>query len=128
LNLGPDGEFRRNESAFSNIVCVDNCPFYFLPNVFSPNQDNMNDVFQPFPWKFVDSVDFVINNRWGVPVFYTLDPDVNWDGTHFETGERMPDGVYYYTVVVYTRRLEGIVPERMSGTLHLVGGKGILVE
>ena len=128
LNLGPDGEYRRNESAFSNIECVDNCPFYFLPNVFSPNQDNMNDVFQAFPWKFIDSVDFVINNRWGVPVFYTLDPNVNWDGTHFETGERMPDGVYYYTAVVYTRRLVGIVPEKISGTLHLVGGRGIVVE
>lgn len=61
-------------------------------------------------------------------MFYTLDPNVNWDGTHFETGERMPDGVYYYTAMVYTRRLEGIVPEKISGTLHLVGGRGIVVE
>jgi gliding motility-associated-like protein len=128
LNLGPDGEFRRNESAFSNIVCVDNCPFYFLPNVFSPNHDNMNDLFQAFQWKFVDRVDFVINNRWGIPVFTTHDPDVNWDGTHFETGEIMPDGVYYYTAIVYTRRLEGIVPEKFSGNLHLVGGRGVIVE
>ena len=128
LNLSPDGELRRNESAFSNIVCVDNCPFYFLPNVFSPNQDDMNDLFQAFQWKFVDSVDFVINNRWGIPVFYTHDPDVNWDGTHYETGEIMPDGVYYYSAIVYTRRLEGIVPEKFSGNLHLVGGRGVIVE
>ena len=128
LNLSPDGELRRNESAFSNIVCVDNCPFYFLPNVFSPNQDDMNDIFQAFQWKFVDSVDFVINNRWGIPVFYTHDPDVNWDGTHYETGEIMPDGVYYYSAIVYTRRLEGIVPEKFSGNLHLVGGRGVIVE
>ena len=70
----------------------------------------------------------MINNRWGIPVFYTHDPDVNWDGTHYETGEIMPDGVYYYSAIVYTRRLEGIVPEKFSGNLHLVGGRGVIVE
>jgi gliding motility-associated-like protein len=119
---------RRNESEFSNIVCVDNCPFYFLPNIFTPNQDGMNDLFRAFPWKFIESVDVVIHNRWGEAVFTTHDPNVNWDGTHFESGELLPDGVYYFTAIAYTRRLSGIVPEKFSGNLQLAGGRGIIIE
>lgn len=128
LNLRPNGDYSRNESEFSNIICVDNCPFYFLPNVFSPNQDGVNDLFKPFDWKFIDSVDVVIHNRWGEAVFRTKDVNVNWDGTYNQSTEFVPDGVYYYTVVAYTRRLSGIVSEKFSGNVHLFGGHSILVE
>ncbi|PCJ80733.1 MAG: hypothetical protein COA49_07855 [Bacteroidetes bacterium] len=128
LIAGPGGDLRRNESEFSNVECVDNCPFYFLPNIFTPNQDGTNDLFRSFPWKFIDSVDVVIHNRWGEAVFSTHDPDVNWDGTHFESGELLPDGVYYYTAIAYTRRLSGIVPEKFSGNIQLAGGRGIIIE
>lgn len=122
LMPGPDGELRRNESLAGDTVCVDNCPFYFLPNVFTPNADENNDTFRAFPWKFVDSVDVVIHNRWGEAVFQTSDPDVKWDGTYLDTGQPLPEGVYFYTATVFTRRLEGIVPERFAGELHLVKG------
>ena len=118
LLVRPDGELRRNESQLSNVVCVDNCPFYFLPNVFTPNNDSSNDMYEPFPWKFVESVDFVVFNRWGVEVFRTSDPDINWDGINFESGEVLPDGVYFYTATVFTMRLEGIVPEKFAGEIY----------
>ena len=123
LAPGPDGELRRNESVGGDTVCVDNCPYYFLPNVFTPNDDTHNDVFAAFPWKFVDSVDVVIHNRWGEPVFTTKNPAIEWDGTYLDTGEVLPDGVYFYAATVYTRRLEGIVPERFSGQLLMAKGK-----
>ena len=65
LMPGPDGSLRRNERIGGDTVCVDNCPYYFLPNVFSPNDDGHNDLFMAFPWKFIDSVHVVIHNRWG---------------------------------------------------------------
>jgi len=37
-----------NESELSDPVCNDNCPYYELPNVFSPNGDNCNDLFSAF--------------------------------------------------------------------------------
>ena len=122
LMPGPGGVLLQNESAQGDTVCTDNCPFYFLPNVFTPNLDGLNDRFRPFPWKFVDSVDFRVFNRWGEQVWQTSDPELEWDGTHQETGSICADGAYHYTCTAYTRRLVGIVPERFSGTFQLLGG------
>jgi gliding motility-associated-like protein len=120
---GPDGLPNQNESEPSNVVCVDNCPIYFLPNVFSPNNDNLNDVFGPFPYKFIDSIDIQIFNRWGELIFESTDPEINWDGTATESGHIVSDGVYYYTIVVNTIRLEGIVPERFTGNIQVIDGQ-----
>jgi gliding motility-associated-like protein len=125
---GPDGTLRRNESLALDTVCVDNCPYYALPNVFSPNDDFVNDAFTAFPWKFVDSVDVRIHNRWGEEVFRTSEPAVNWEGTYLGTPELLPDGVYFYTATVFTRRLAGIVPVRMSGEVHLVDGHRVFTD
>ena len=113
-----------NESIASNIVCGDNCPIYFLPNVFSPNGDGDNDLFVPFPYAFVDSIKITIYDRWGVELFSTTDPDIRWDGTNELNGKLVPDGVYYYTCTVYTIRLTGIEPVQLNGFLHLYSAKG----
>ena len=124
---GPDGELRRNESLMSDTICVDNCPYYFLPNVFTPNFDEYNDSFEAFPWKFIDSVDVRIFNRLGEEVFQTTDPWIRWDGRHRDGG-MCADGVYFYTAKVFTIRLIGIVEEQFSGELHLIDGVGPINE
>ena len=125
---GPNGDLRRNESEFSNIICIDNCPFYFLPNVFTPNDDDVNDIFHPFSYKFIDSIELIVFNRWGVEVFRTNDPDINWDGTEKESGEVLSDGIYFYTLTAYTIRLEGIVPEKFTGEIQILDSKGQIDE
>jgi len=119
LMIGPTGDLRRNESEFSNIVCADNCPYFFLPNVFTPNDDLQNDVYKSLPWKFIDSVELLIYDRWGIEVYRTTDPDINWDGKYAQSGEQLSDGVYFYSVIVNTIRLEGIVPESFNGEIHI---------
>lgn len=118
---GLDGTMRRNESAGSDTVCVDNCPYYFLPNVFTPNGDNLNDRFESFPWKFVESVDFRVYNRWGQEVFQTTSPSIEWTGEHRDGG-MCADGVYYYSARVFTIRLVGVVEEIFSGEIQLING------
>jgi gliding motility-associated-like protein len=101
----------KNISAPSNIVCVDNCPIYELPNTFTPNGDGQNDFYRPFSTaRFIAKVDFQIFNRWGGLVFKTTDPHLNWDGKNL-AGNELAEGVYYYTCKVYEQRVEGIVPQ-----------------
>lgn len=110
-----------NQSPYSNIVCVDNCPEYILPNVFTPNGDNINDLFIPFPYQYISSIDIKIFDRWGALVFETTDPALNWDGKDRNSGKLCTDGVYYYTCTVNEIRLQGIVPRKISGFFHLFG-------
>lgn len=111
----------RNESKPSNTVCVDNCPFYTLPNTFTPNGDGQNDVFKPYPFCFIESVDFKVFNRWGQLVFQATDPNLNWDGNNLN-GQELNAGTYYYTCRVFERRVDGIrqQPEILSGYIELI--------
>ena len=110
-----------NESPFSNQVCVDNCPFYELPNAFTPNGDGRNELFVPYPFCFIDRVEFQVFNRWGQVVFETQDPSLNWTGVNLK-GEDLAEGTYYYVCKVFERRVSG-VPQRpvaLSGFIELV--------
>lgn len=109
-----------NESKLSDSVCVDNCPEYHLPNVFTPGKDGINDFFIPFPYRYVDRIDLTIYNRWGNVVFQTHDPDINWDGTDKDSGKLCSDGVYFYVCIVYEKRLEGIQTKVLKGNIELL--------
>lgn len=108
----------------SDTVCVDNCSNYDLPNVFTPGGDTYNDLFRPFPYTFVESVDLKIFNRWGLKVFETTDPDVLWDGSNQSTKLDCSDGVYYYICTVNEIRLQGVVPRDLHGFIHLLRNSG----
>jgi len=113
-----------NESDFSNIICVDNCPFYELPNTFTPNADGTNDLFKPFPYRFIDRIEFQAFNRWGGLVFETTDPDINWDGTNL-SGKPLEEGVYFYTCRVFEARVTGVVEQEtiLNGAIQLIRGE-----
>jgi len=110
-----------NESAFSNVVCVDNCPVYELPNTFTPNNDGSNDRFIPYPYCFIERIELHILNRWGQVVFTTTDPDINWDGTN-QNGDALDAGTYVYTCRVFEQRVDGPVEqaEILRGYIQLI--------
>ncbi len=112
-----------NQSVFSNIVCVDNCSDYVLPNTFTPNGDGFNDLFTPIlPYRFIDHVDMKIFDRWGNPVFETTDPLLSWDGRDANTGKDAAEGVYYYVCNVFEITIGGVrpFPEAKKGYIHLI--------
>jgi gliding motility-associated-like protein len=116
-----------NESAPSNTVCKDNCPYYELPNVFTPNGDGSNELFTPFPCpRFAESVSFVVHNRWGRKVFETSDIFLRWNGrtgkgADTEAGEELSSGVYYYLATVRFFRLRREDEQvKIKGWVHLL--------
>ncbi len=90
----------------------------FVPNVFTPNNDNINDLFEipclnsgKYPANTL-----VIYNQWGDQVFeakgYENTPGKAWNGTlNNEGGKDLPDGVYYYIFKqdAATKALKGFV-------------------
>jgi len=109
-----------NESKLS-AVCVDNCPQYTLPNVFTPNGDGFNDLFTPIlPFRYIKSIDISIYNRWGQVMFHTINPLINWDGKDQVTRADCPDGVYYYICVVNEIRVDGVQPITLKGFVELI--------
>ncbi len=112
----------QNESILSNIECKENCLSYELPNTFTPNADELNDLFVPRKAIFVSSVDMKIFNRWGELVFETNDPLINWDGTDIQSGEPLAEGTYYYVCDVLEETIEGlvVVGETLKGYVYIV--------
>ena len=113
-----------NESPKSNRVCLDNCIYYRLPNVFSPNNDGINDIYHPIkPYYFVTKINIQIFNRWGLVMFETDDPEINWDGTNYKNGKPVSDGVYFYNCDVYEQRLTGEEIRHLQGFIHVFNSR-----
>lgn len=114
-----------NISAASDTFCIDPCPKYELPNVFTPDGDNINDLYHPIlPYRDVKDVEMKIYNRWGGLMFETTNPDINWNGKKKNEGEEATDGVYFYICTVNELTPTGdVVPRKLNGTIQLIRGK-----
>jgi gliding motility-associated-like protein len=109
-----------NKSAMLSRICVDQCSMYSLPNVFTPNGDNLNDIYVSNNLNHViEKVDMRIFNRYGQLVYDTHDPDINWKGYYRETNTKLPSGVYYYICDVYEPRIGGVSIRTLTGFIHL---------
>ncbi len=109
-----------NQSYLTNVKCIDNCPFYSIPTVFTPNADGKNDLLNPFPYRFIDKVDISIYNRWGQEVFHTNDIDINWNGCDQKSGAELSEGVYYYIAEVSESYLDGSKKRVLRGTINII--------
>jgi len=112
-----------NESEPSVRLCLDECSNYLLPNVFSPNGDGINDLYRPQRTSYVERVEMTIFNRWGTQVYYTEDPDINWDGKVNNSDRLVAPGVYYYICDVYEYRLTGIEVYTLTGFIYVFSGE-----
>ncbi|MGR3811604.1 T9SS type B sorting domain-containing protein [Jiulongibacter sp. NS-SX5] len=93
------------ESEPSNIICADNCDKISFPNVFTPNNDGVNDTFEPMDCPaFIKNITYQIYNRQGILIADGEGTNLSWDGTA-TNGNEVPAGTYYYTINVEFNRL-----------------------
>lgn len=65
-------------------------------NVFSPNDDGINDYFS-FEAYGMSTLTAVIYNRWGEKVYEMTHPDAEWNGVSLN-GQEAPEGTYFYVL------------------------------
>jgi gliding motility-associated-like protein len=87
-----------------------------IPNVFSPNGDEINDVFY-VKTTGIESITISIFNRWGKLIFETDKLGRGWAGTYNDTDAEVPDGTYYY--IIKAKDVLGKM-EEYKGFLHLL--------
>lgn len=100
------------------IVTVIPCDV-IIPNVFTPNNDGVNDCF------VIDGIDnfpdsrLLIYNRWGKRVFYSD----NYNSSNYWDAQGHSDGVYFY-VLFQRRRVQGKTEfEEYHGSVTVLRGK-----
>lgn len=84
--------------------------YIYVPNAFAPGSDR-NAEFRPFFAKEVTTYEMTVIDRWGNPVFRTLNPEKAWDGT--VRGQKASSGVYIYTAQVSMEGCDGL-PENVN--------------
>lgn len=107
-SYGEETTYTTNESGMVNIRVVDsngcvaevNIPFEFtgmleIPNFFTPDGDNQNDVWAPRNREFFPDIEVKIYDRYG-RVVAILDEVSGWDGKY--EGSEVPTGDYWYVV------------------------------
>ncbi|MFC7526102.1 gliding motility-associated C-terminal domain-containing protein [Parapedobacter sp. GCM10030251] len=63
-----------------------------IPNVFTPNGDGKNDVFEIQGMEAFDRVEIAVVNRWGNEVYRSADYQNDWNGGSLN------EGTYYYAI------------------------------
>ena len=80
------------------VITIDEELVYYIPNTFTPNGDELNNIFRPIFTSGYDPSNFkllIINRRREV-IFQSNDVSVGWDGTH--KGRLVQDGTYIWVV------------------------------
>ena len=97
---------------FTDFTCYD--ATVFVPNTFTPNSNNLNEVFRPIGINIAD-VQMKIFNRWGEKLYEDDGKEIAWDGNYLS--EPCQQGVYLYLIIV-TSSSGKTTP--LNGTVHLL--------
>jgi gliding motility-associated-like protein len=109
-----------NIGPLSEDLCIDICPEFELPNVFTPNNDQSNDFFKAIRVKQIKEIDLNIVDRWGNLVYHTTDPYFLWNGLSQITHQPCSEGAFMYVCHVYEPRLRGTVKRTLHGVVQLI--------
>ncbi len=87
-----------------------------IPNIFTPNADGQNDIFQPLGEELL-YYSLSVYNRWGKTLFETSDIYGGWNGVIADSNEPITDGNYFY-IVRYQGECEPGIQEK-SGWVYV---------
>jgi|GEM_PF-5244484 len=102
----------------SDTACVQisvNCATLFVPNVFSPNGNSLDDDLCLYGMGCINELDFKIFNRWGELIFQTTDVNACWDGKYKDI--IVSSGVYAYAINAVS--IDGVILTK-SGTITIL--------
>ncbi len=81
-------------------VVIDDVLFTYIPNAFTPDGDDVNDVWWPsanIPVR--TNYELLVFDRWGQVVFNTTDPYMPWEGSYQNGGEILKSDVYAFRLL-----------------------------
>jgi gliding motility-associated-like protein len=97
---------------------------YYVPNSFTPDGDDYNNVFKPVisSGYSLDNFNFMIFNRWGELIYESNDiTTVGWDGTY--RGSKCQEGVYIWKMAIMNSDTDR--KEEAVGHVTLLRGAGL---
>ncbi|MCW8897022.1 MAG: gliding motility-associated C-terminal domain-containing protein [Flavobacteriales bacterium] len=100
------------------IVIVEGSSSLIIPNVFTPNQDGINDGFN-FSGGCLSAVNKKIFNRWGQLLFESNQIAEEWNG-RTKAGEKAPEGTYFYIFTISLIEDGNETTKIFKGTLTLL--------
>lgn len=103
----------KQKVSFSNELCFSFDPRVYVPSAFTPNNDNLNDLFRPVIGA-VKTYEMNLYNRWGELMYRTNNLEDGWDGT--VNNKPVQDGVYVY-LIKFGDHNDKIY--QLNGTFHL---------
>ena len=85
-------------------VVIEEEIIYFVPNAFTPDGDEFNQIFLPVFTSGFDPYDynFQVFNRWGEILFESNNHEIGWDGTY--AGKLVQEGVYTWRIEFKTSK------------------------
>ncbi len=86
------------DTAYGMVTIKDEFAFY-IPNAFTPNGDEVNEVFAPLGIG-VKEFDMLIFDRWGLEIFNSSDILKGWNGKKTGSDAACPTDVYVYRIKV----------------------------
>jgi gliding motility-associated-like protein len=93
---------------------------YFIPNIFSPNGDGLNDVFEIHfnADADVQGISGEIYDRWGNLLFASKSNPFTWDGT--SDSQLLNDGVFVYRFTLQYTKGTNVITEQVTGDVTII--------
>ncbi len=101
------------DTVSKTLTVEDNYAIY-IPNTFTPDMDNLNDIFIP-KGHGIKKYEMMIFNRWGEKLFQTKSIDQGWDGTYH--GSECKVDTYVWKINLITINGKG---KELTGNINLI--------